>query len=70
MAIAPPITLRSTAGPRGARPSAALAVPVAIRAASTATTVTGIRAGAGTSVMASSGSTAPAMNDRKFANAA
>src|SRR5450759_1268634 len=67
MAIAPPMTLRSTAGRRGALPRAAPAAPVTVRAASTAMIVTATRTGPGTSVMASSGSTAPAMNDTKLA---
>ena len=70
MAIAPPMTLRTMARLRGARPSAALAAPVATRAASTAMIVTATRAGSGTSVMASSGSNAPMVNDRKLAVAA
>jgi len=70
MAIAPPITLRSTAGPRGALPSAALVAPVATRAASTATIVTTTRTDAGTSVMASKGNSAPTVNEKKLAPAA
>jgi hypothetical protein len=70
MAITPPATFRSTAGPCAARPSAALMAPVAASAASTAAAVTAIRAAPGVRVMASSGRIAPAVRDRKLAAAA
>ena len=66
----PTPTLRSTAGRTGACPSRALTVPVTTSAATTATTVTGSRAPAGGRTMASSGSSAPRVNEISDAQAA
>ena len=59
MATAPPVTTRMIALSAGDPPSLALKAPVAVRAMSTATKVTGIRSAAGGSSIAINGRSAP-----------
>ena len=63
MAAAPPMTTRRTARLRSAPPSRALSDPVTARAIRTATKVTGIRTDDGGRMIASSGSSAPSVNE-------